>query len=194
MVAKQRFQLYRVEVADPAQGLVNLQVTPGTAPPMRLVENDLVELVTEDIDLGDDQRATVILVDRPRWRPLDVASASFAWLKTTNADDVVQLCDFTTKAPIVLTAVTRHPRERGFASGTASSRAPPHRACTPSKTASTSSSRGRTFELRTTGSSKRGGSGTTLRRPGNSNVTDPSVCSRRSRCFKSARLGRCPSA
>ncbi len=104
-------ELYGVlAVTDPAQGLVNLQATPGTAPPMRLVENDLVEIVTEDIDLGDDQRATVILGASPSVVPARRRVGRLCLVKTTNADDVVQLCDFTTKAPIDFTAVNAPPQ------------------------------------------------------------------------------------
>ncbi len=43
---------------EAALGLVEVTTTPGTAPPMQLLENDIVELIDEDIDLFDFARAT----------------------------------------------------------------------------------------------------------------------------------------
>lgn len=102
-------ELYQATVTDPAEGLVSLQATPGTAPPMRLLENDIVELLNEVIDVGDAQRATIDL-SPASVRPSVRRVGRLCFVKSTNDDGVFQLFDLATQAKIDFTAAGAPPQ------------------------------------------------------------------------------------
>ena len=102
-------ELYGASVVDAASGRVAIQSTPGTAPPMRLVENDLVEIITESIDLNDEAPAAIVLAT-PSVIPAERRVGHLCLVKTTNIDGEVQLCDLATKTPIDFTAVNAPPQ------------------------------------------------------------------------------------
>ncbi len=103
-------ELYGSTVTEAALGLVEVTTTPGTAPPMQLLENDIVELIDEDIDLFDAARATFDLASiEPSVSPAQRRVGRLCFVKVTDEDRVYQLFDLDTQAQIDFTAVGAPP-------------------------------------------------------------------------------------